>query len=68
MGTRVPGETASILPQAMRACFSKVPYWTKATAEEARTRAQRLSGKPLKVYRCEYGAHWHLATRRNVRG
>ncbi len=46
----------------------KVCYATREEAEVAALVAQYDHGAPkLSVYKCEYGDHWHLSSRREDR-
>ena len=48
-------------------CFAngkkKVIYKSEALAEEKAEETELLFGREMKVYRCPFGGHYHLATR-----
>ena len=47
-------------------CFSsgkkKVIYKSQALAEEKAEETELLFGREMKVYRCPFGSHYHLAS------
>ncbi len=44
-------------------CGEKVIYHTWAEAESKRIRQEEKSNKPLRVYECPHGPHYHLTSK-----
>jgi hypothetical protein len=43
-----------------RSCARKNAYADQATADSVAAVARRRRGQRLHVYRCQFGAHWHV--------
>lgn len=45
-------------------CEYKAKYYKLSHAQSVRDKASKRAGKPIYIYKCVHGSHYHLSSRR----